>query len=105
MQSRLADTCIAQFERLMQVRWRLVEDSGSSISTPFYVILMLWLAAVFASFGLNAPRNLLSYATVTLGALAIASAIYVIVDLDRPFDGIFSVSSQPLRDALTQLRQ
>jgi hypothetical protein len=31
-------------------------------------------------------------------ALAIASAIYVIVDLDRPFDGIFSVSSQPLRE-------
>jgi hypothetical protein len=66
---------------------------------------MFWLAVVFASFGLSAPRNLLSYLTVTLGPLAIASAIYVIVDLDRPFDGIFSVSSQPLRDALTQLGQ
>jgi len=54
---------------------------------------------------LLAPRNLLSYVTVTLGALAIASAIYVIVDLDRPLDGIFAVSSQPLRDALTQLGQ
>jgi hypothetical protein len=89
----------------MQVRWRLIEDSGSSISTPFYIILMFCLAVVFASFGLSAPRNLLSYVTVTLGALAMASAIYVIVDLDRPFDGIFSVSSQPLRDALTQLGQ
>ena len=55
--------------------------------------------------GLNAPRNLLSYATVALGALAIASAIYVIMDLDQPFDGIFSVSSQPLRDALIELDQ
>ena len=33
LQRRLAATCIAQFERLMQVRWRLAEDSGSSIST------------------------------------------------------------------------
>jgi hypothetical protein len=105
MQRRLAATCIAQFERLMQVRWRLVENSGSSISTPFFIILMFWLAVVFASFGLSTPRNLLSYVMITLGALAIASAIYVIVDLDRPFDGIFSVSSQPLRDALAQLRQ
>ena len=105
LQRRLAATCIAQFERLMQVRWRLAEDSGSSISTPFYVILVFWLAVVFTSFGLSAPRNLLSYATVALGALAIASAIYVIMDLDRPFDGIFSVSSQPLRDALTELGQ
>jgi hypothetical protein len=89
----------------MQVRWRIVENSGSSISTPFFVVLMLWLAAVFAGFGLSAPRNRLSYIMITLGAPAIASAIYVIVDLDRPFDGIFSVSSQPLRDALTQLSQ
>jgi hypothetical protein len=105
MQRRLAATCIAQFERLMQVRWRLVEDSGSSISTPFYIILVFWLAIVFASFGLSAPRNLLSYPTIALGALSIASAIYVIVDLDRRFEGIFTASSQPLRDALFQLGQ
>jgi len=55
---------------------------------------------VIASFGLSVARNLLS-ATVTLRALA----IHVIVDLDRPFDSIFNVSSQPLRDALTQLGQ
>ena len=67
--------------------------------------LVFWLAVVFTSFGLSAPRNLLSYAMVGLGALAIASAIYVIVDLDRPFDGIFSVSSQPLRNALTEIGQ
>jgi hypothetical protein len=105
MQRMLAATCIAQFERLMQLRWRLVEDSGGSLSTPFYLILVFWLAVVFASFGLSAPHNLLSYVTITLGGLAIASAIYVIVDLDQPFGGIFSVSSQPLRDALTQLNQ
>ncbi len=103
LQRRVAATCIAQFERLMQVRWRLAEDSRSSISTPSYVILVFWLAVVFTSFGLSAPRNLLSYATVTVGALAIASAIYDIVDRDRPFDGIFTVSSQSLSDVLTQL--
>jgi len=58
---------------------------------------------VFASFGLSAPRNLLSYATITIVVVAIASAIYVIVDLDRPFGGIFAVSSEPLREALAQL--
>jgi len=38
MQRMLAATCIAQFERLMQIHWRLVEDSGGSLSTPFYLI-------------------------------------------------------------------
>ena len=105
MQRMLATTCVAQFERLMQLRWRLVEDSSSSLSTPFYLILVFWLAVVFASFGLSAPYNLLCYVTITLGGIAIASAIYVIVDLDRPFGGIFAVSSEPLREALTQLDQ
>ena len=50
MQRMLAANCVARFERLMQVRWRLVEDSGSSLSTPFYLILVFWLAVAFASF-------------------------------------------------------
>jgi hypothetical protein len=105
MHRRLAGTSIAQFERLMHSRWQLIEEAGSSISTPFYIVLVFWLAVVFVSFGLNAPRNLLSYTTILLGAVSIASAIFVIVDLDQPFGGIFSISSQPMRDALLHLNQ
>jgi hypothetical protein len=105
MHRRLSVTCIAQFERLMQTRWRIIEETGSSISTPFYLVLVFWLAVVFASFGLNAPRNALSYTIVGLGALAIASAIFVILDMDTPFGGLFTVSSQPMRDALTELNR
>ena len=103
MHRRLAGTSIAQFERLMHSRWQLIEEAGSSISTPFYIVLVFWLAVVFVSFGLNAPRNLISYTTIALGAISIASAIFVIVDLDQPFQGLFSVSSQPMRDALLHL--
>jgi hypothetical protein len=105
MQRRLLTTCIAQFERLMQTRWRLVEETGSSISVPFYIVLVLWLAIVFAGFGLTAPRNALSYTTIVLGGLSIVSAFFVILELDTPFSGLFTVSSQPLRDALTHLSQ
>jgi Protein of unknown function (DUF4239) len=103
MHRRLQGTSITQFEALMQTRWRLVEEAGTSISTPFLVILVFWLGVVFASFGLNAPRSLLSYTTIALGAVSVASAIFLILDLDTPFDGIFSVSSEPMRHALTYL--
>jgi hypothetical protein len=92
-----------KFERLMQTRWRVSEETGSSISTPFYVVLVFWLTVVFASFGLNAPRNALSYTVIALGGLALASAMFVILDMDSPFGGLFVVSSQPMRDALAQL--
>jgi hypothetical protein len=103
MHRRLATTCIVQFERLMQTRWRLVEEAGSSISTPFYVVLVFWLAIVFGSFGLNAPRSGLSYTTIALGGISIASAIFVILELDTPFGGLFTVSSRSMRDALVYL--
>jgi hypothetical protein len=105
MHSRLETTCIAQYERLMQTRWRLIEEARISISTPFLVVLVFWLAVVFGAFGLNAPHNLLSYVTIALAALSIGSAIFVILDLDHPFGGIFTVSSQPLRHALTHLSE
>jgi hypothetical protein len=70
---------------------------------PFYLVLVFWLAVAFASFGLSAPRNMIAFVMLGLGAVSIASAIFVIVDLDTPFTGLFSVSSQPLRHALAHL--
>ena len=40
---------------------------------------------------------------IALGGLAIASAMFVILDMDNPFGGFFVVSSQPMRDAWGQL--
>jgi hypothetical protein len=103
MHRRLLTTCISQFERLMHTRWQILEETGSAISTPFYVVLVFWLGIVFGSFGLNAPRNGLSYTIILLGAISIASAMFVILELDTPFEGYFAVSSQPMRDALAYL--
>jgi hypothetical protein len=99
----LALTALGQYERLMQTRWKVIEEAHSSISTPFFVVLAFWLVIVFSSFGLGAPRNLLSYMAILLGALSIASVVFVILDLDTPFSGVFMVSSQPMRDALTEM--
>jgi hypothetical protein len=103
MQRRLLQTCINQFELLMRARWKLIEEGHSSISMPFYIVLTFWLVIIFAGFGLSAPRNILSSITILLGALSIASVMLVILDLDTPFTGTFTVSSEPLREALAQL--
>jgi len=105
MHQRLLGDCLNQFKRLLDQRWKLIEEVHSSISLPFYLVLMFWLAIVFGSFGLSSPRNALSYAMILLGALAIASAVVVILDLDTPFTGSLVVSSQPMRDALAHLSQ
>jgi Protein of unknown function (DUF4239) len=94
---------LQQFDTLTTARWKLIEEAHSSISRPFLMTLAFWLFVIFLSFGLIAPRNALALVTITLGALSIASAVYVLVDLDTPFTGPIAISSQPMRDALADL--
>ncbi len=102
---RLLRDGIEQFDRIVQARWKLIEEAHSTISQPFFATLTFWLFTIFVSFGLIAPRNALALVTITLGAMSIASAVYVIVDLDTPFTGPIVISSQPMRDALVHLNR
>jgi hypothetical protein len=88
-----------------QQRWLLFAQKGSSIPTPFLVVMVCWLALILASFGLFAPRNITVMLTLLACALAVSSAVFLILELDRPFNGIIEVSSAPLRAALAQLGQ
>ena len=105
LQQRTLDDALTQYRRVVDARWKLIEEAHSSISQPFFKTLTFWLGVIFLSFGLIAPRNALALVTISLGAVSIASAIYVIVDLDTPFSGPIVITSQPMRDALTHLRR
>jgi hypothetical protein len=100
---KVMEVGLSRFDRVIQARWKLIEEAHSSVSQPFFAMLTFWLVVIFLSFGLIAPRNALALVTIILGALSIASAIYVIVDLDTPFTGPIVISSQPMRDALLHL--
>ncbi|OAJ60229.1 hypothetical protein A6V36_00030 [Paraburkholderia ginsengiterrae] len=105
LQQRALDDALLQYRRVVDARWKIIEEAHSTISQPFFTTLTFWLGVIFLSFGLIAPRNTLALVTISLGAVSIASAIYVIVDLDTPFTGPIVVSSTPLRDALEHLRR
>ena len=60
---------------------------------------------IFAAFGLFAPRNPTVVAALFLCALAATGAILLILEMDRPLDGLIRISSVPLRDALAHLGQ
>ncbi|TDV09513.1 DUF4239 domain-containing protein [Paraburkholderia caballeronis] len=102
-EAALVGELATQFERVSDTRWRLIEEAHSSISKPFFTMLTLWLIVIFLSFGLIAPRNALALVTIMLGAVSIASAVYVIVDLDTPFDGPIVIASDSMRDALAHM--
>ncbi len=81
-------------------RWTLVERSQSKLEPIFFGVMMFWLAAAFVIFGVTSPPNKLTYFVVGLSALAVASSLYLVLDLDSSLAGFIQVPSQPIRDAL-----
>jgi hypothetical protein len=89
---------------IAEARWLLAEQAGrSSIPIPFLVILIFWLTVIFASFGLFSPRNSTVLIVMFLCALSVAGSLYLILELDQPYNGIMKISSDPLRKAIAML--
>ena len=89
---------------VLMARWLLIAQ-GRSISTPFLVVLVAWLSIIFAGFGLFARRNATVVTTLFVCALSVSAALFMILELDTPLNGLIRVSSAPLRNALAHLGQ
>lgn len=100
-QSRAID----MLEVVAEARWLGVENEGNTIPTAFLVVLVFWLAAMFVSFGLFAPRNKLVVTVLFMGALSISGAIFLIEELFDPLGGVITISSAPLYKAIGLLGQ
>jgi hypothetical protein len=88
---------------LGQMRWLLFEQTESSISVAMLIVLISWLAIIFMSAGLFAPPNATVVIALMLAALSVAGAIFLILELDMPFDGVIQISQKPMYNALVHL--
>jgi hypothetical protein len=88
---------------LSRLRSLLLEQTGGSIPMPFLVVLVFWLAMLFTSFGLFAPSNATVIGILLVCALSVAGAIFLVLEMDRPFEGLIQISSAPLHNALAHL--
>src|SRR5271157_3307605 len=58
-------------------------------SIPRVVIVVAWATLLFFGFGLPSGGNVMSYVVLAVGALAVTSAAYLILDLSGPYSGLF----------------
>ena len=92
-------------EVVLESRWGVFGTGSSSVPVLFLVVLLFWLTIIFASFGLFAPRNATVIAVLFVCALSVAGAVFLILEMDGPFEGLIKVSADPLRFALSRLNQ
>jgi len=66
------------------------------LATPISPILLWtvvgWSLLLFFTYGLSSPVNLVTVGMMSLGAIAVASAFLLILELTDPYDGVFRIS-------------
>lgn len=73
------------------------------IPAPLLIIVILWLTVIFGSFTLFAETNAVVAIASVIYALAVSSALFLIVDMSQPFTGLMQISNDPLKHVLPQL--
>ena len=101
----LQSTALQISSDIETAHWSALEEIGSEVQWPFLVVVVFWLAIIFASFGLFAPRNSSVTAALFVAALSVAGSVYLILEMDQPYSGLIKISSAPLRTALEKLGQ
>jgi hypothetical protein len=88
---------------IQQTRLGLFAQPPDSVSTPFMVVLILWMMFLFTTFSMSAKPNPTLVIVLFVCILSASGAIYLILELGLPFDGLMQVSNESLREALAPI--
>ena len=105
LQRALQTRAVDLAESVLQARWLAMAGAEAGVPKPFLVVLLFWITVTFASFGMFAPRNGTVIVVLFVCALSIGGALFLVLELDGPFDGLLRVSPDPLRFAYTHINR
>jgi hypothetical protein len=86
-----------------RTRLLVFTQGDDGIPLPFFVVLVFWLMVIFASFSLFAEPGPVVIASTLLFALSVSSALFLIVDLSHPFNGLMQISNHHLHTVLQNI--
>jgi len=105
VQRALQARAVDLVEQILDARWVVLTSTDTPVPIAFIVIMVFWLSVTFASFGLFAPGNRTVVTALLVSALSVSCAIFLVLELGSPFDGIVKVSGEPMRHALSVLNR
>lgn len=102
-QKRMQSQALELATQIGHTRWLMFEQKTTPFPTLLLAMLVFWLTILFISFGIFVHPNLVVVGSLFVSALALAGAIFLIVEMYQPYSGLIQVSDAPLRAALAQL--
>jgi hypothetical protein len=91
-------------DTIMQTRLLMFQQQeGAGLPSLFLDALEFWVCALFFGFGLLTRYNVTVASSLVVGAFSVGAAIFLILELNQPYQGFLQLSDAPLREALAQL--
>jgi hypothetical protein len=88
---------------LAQHHLAVIQATRGTIPLPFLYMMVAWTAMIFMSWAIFAPRNATVISIFVICAASVSGALFLILEMDAPFDGLIAISSAPLGNAIAVL--
>jgi hypothetical protein len=95
-QTQAASSARNHFGQIEQTRLMMSLQLSNPFSKPLLITVGAWSLFLFCGFGLLSQMNATTLAALAFGAFAVASAIFLILELSQPYTGLFRTSPAAL---------
>ena len=83
-----------------QTRLLMSLQLSSPVAWSLVVSVIAWSMFLFCGFGVLSGTNPTTIAVLALGALSVASAMFLILDMSQPYSGVFRIPSSAMEQTL-----
>jgi hypothetical protein len=91
IQTQLIGTIAGTAAIIEQTRFLMSLQLASPVSWPLLVIVVSWAMLLFCGFGVLSRLNATSVVALAFGSFAVGSAVFLILELNEPFTGLFRI--------------
>jgi hypothetical protein len=96
-------TALTLMSEIAEARMLIHEQTSGRLPVALFVVMLIWLTLLFLGFGLFARMNAMVIVATFFGAVSVAAAMFLILDMSRPYSGLTRVSIAPIQNALAQI--
>jgi hypothetical protein len=100
VQRQLISTISFNAGFIQQTRLLMSLQLASPISWPLLVVVVSWASLLPCGFGVLSRLNATTVVALTFGAFAVASAVFLILELSAPYTSLFRISPAALAETL-----
>jgi hypothetical protein len=87
-------------KEIAQTRLQMAVALTDPVAPALVFIVVAWATCIFVGYGLMNTKTVDALPAMAVGAIAVATAVYLLIDLCHPYTGLVTVSPQPMQEIL-----